>query len=82
MVTVKYFGKLRTVIGIKEETLEVSRVLDLLKDIKKFHGSEAYTIAKRSHIIVNGESAGLHGGFRMKLDSGDIVQILPVCGGG
>ena len=82
MVTVKYFGKLRTVIGKREETLSVLRVSDLLKWIKNSYGKEAYTIARRSHIIVNGESAGLHGGFRMKLESGDVIQILPVCGGG
>lgn len=82
MVTVKYFGAIQTITQIKQEELEAKNIALLLRAIGKKYGREAYRIAKKSHIVVNGENAGLSGGFRKILKEGDTVQILPVCGGG
>ncbi|MEG0597480.1 MAG: MoaD/ThiS family protein [Oscillospiraceae bacterium] len=82
MATVRYFGLLRERTGMREETLPAPSVATMLREIERRHGKEAAHMAKKGHIIVNGENAGSHKGFRMKLSSGDVVQLLPVCGGG
>lgn len=64
------------------ELLEGGSVSAVLKEIKKRHGPEACKAAKTSHILVNGENAGLYGGYGMKVKDGDEVTFFPVCGGG
>lgn len=65
-----------------QEVLPAADVRAMLAEIKTRHGEEAYRTAKKGHIIVDGENAGSHGGFRMKLAEASTVQLLPVCGGG
>lgn len=64
------------------ELMEGGSVSAVLNEIKKQHGSAAYKEAKRSHILVNGENAGLYGGYSMKVNDGDEMIFFPVCGGG
>lgn len=82
MATIKYFGQLRALAGIRQEDIDAATVRALLKQVKDRYGDEAYQKAKRSHIIVDGQNAALIGGFSAKLDQTSEVQLLPVCGGG
>ena len=82
MAQIKYFGEISELTGKKEEFIDAAWIFTLLKAIRDEYGEEVYKAAKTSHIFVNGENAGLKGGFIMKLRSSDVVQILPVtCGG-
>lgn len=82
MIKVTYYGDLARKTGAMVEYLEGESVSEILKAMKKRHGADVYKTAKRSHILVNGENAGLYGGYRMKIKEGDEVVIFPVCGGG
>ncbi len=82
MVTVKYYGVLVQKTATQEQQFEVKSVKGLLKELKKTYGTEVYTHAKMSHIMVNQENAGGLQGYSTKLHDGDIVRLLPVCGGG
>lgn len=82
MATVVYFGALREIAGAKEQETDADTVRALLKQIKRQYGGDAYRLAKRSHIIVDGKNAALTGGFSTALHIGSTVQLLPVCGGG
>lgn len=82
MITVRYYGKLSRKTGTGEECLEAGTLSQLLKEIKRRYGTEVYKEARRSNIVVNGENAGSRGGYALKLNSGDTVLFLPICGGG
>lgn len=82
MATIKYFGKLKQMVGSAQEVLPVADVRAMLVEIRTRYGEEAYHTAKKGHIIVDGENAGSHGGFHMKLVGTSTVHLLPVCGGG
>lgn len=82
MVVVRYLGKLKELTGTSQESLPAKNVRGLLCEIKMRYGIEAYKTARTGHIIVDGQNAGSHGSFGMKLTDGNVVQLLPVCGGG
>ncbi len=82
MIKVRYFGNLAQKVETKEEDFEAKNINALLKNIKSKHGDEIFQIAKTSHIIINEENAAFKGGFKAKLNSGDTVKFLPICGGG
>lgn len=82
MARVCYHGRLAELTGCREEALEGTNVSRLLAQIRKRHGTEAYRLAKRSHIIVDRRSAGAEKGFRTPAGPDSIVEFLPVCGGG
>lgn len=82
MAVVRYFGKLKGMTGKSQETMAVDTIRSLLREIKTAYGEEAYQTAKRGHIIVDGKNAGSYGGFGMKLTEENVIQLLPVCGGG
>lgn len=82
MATVKFFGQIKQLTNEEQTVIEARTIDAMLKIIRKQHGNEAYLMAKKSHLVVNGENAGLYGGFRMKLKATDVVMIVPVCCGG
>lgn len=82
MATVRYYGHLNEMMGIKEEILEGSTVSGVLSQIKKYHGADLYKEAKRCHIIVDHNNAGTEKGFRTAVNDDSLVEFVPVCGGG
>ena len=81
-VTVKYRAHLATLTKIAAEQITAATVNDVLHHIKKNFGSEATKQAKAMLIAVNGESILQHKHFNTKLQNGDEVSFLPICGGG
>ncbi len=82
MVTVKYHGMFVKKIGTASESFESGSIKDLLKQLKVKYGKEVYSYAKMSYILVNDINVSNENGYKTKLVSGDIIQFLPVCGGG
>lgn len=82
MITVKYYGPLRRLAGMPEEEIEANRVSEIIKAIGRRHGKEAAKEAEKCFIMVNGRNAALLNGFLTPLKSGDLVQIIPLTGGG
>ncbi|WKY47651.1 MoaD/ThiS family protein [Eubacteriaceae bacterium ES3] len=82
MARVKYLGRLKQLTKGEQAVIDAGTIGGMLKVIRQQHGKEAYLMAKKSHLVVNGENAGLYGGFRMKLKDSDLVMIVPVCCGG
>jgi molybdopterin converting factor small subunit len=82
MAVVKYLGYIKKLTNLQSEEMNVGTVAEMLKEIKNRYGNEAYKLAKKSQIIVNNESVAMFDGFRTNLKTDDIVQLLPVCGGG
>lgn len=82
MIKARYFGNLAHKTKVKEEFFNVENISELLTEIKKKYGKEIHGIAKSSYIIVNEENAANLKGYKTKLVSGDVVRLLPICGGG
>lgn len=82
MVNVKYHGILIKLTGKKEEEYNSTKLKDLLTEMKKRYGKETYKYAKMSYIMINEQNAGSLKGYNSPLTDGDIVELLPVCGGG
>jgi len=78
-VTVRYRGPLKELTGRDEETLDVSTVRDIIRQIEN---PKAQRLAKAMLIVVDGESIQLRRGYATKLRDGETVQFLPICGGG
>jgi len=81
-VTLRYRGPLAEAIGKEEESLSVGTVRDALKHIKSAYGAKAEKLAKTMLIVIDGESILLRKGFATPLREGEILQFLPICGGG
>ncbi len=82
MATVKYYGILLKQTGCSEESVEAKNIKELLKQLKTKYGKEFYTYAKKSYILINETPASNIDGYSSKLKTDDVVQFLPVCGGG
>lgn len=82
MIKVQYYGLLRSLIGVKEEVMDEKKVANVIKEINKKYGKEIAIEARRSFVLVNGKNAALLKGYKTTLKDGDIVQIMPVTGGG
>lgn len=82
MATVKYYGALAELTGVKQETLPGRNISALLRAISAEHGTAAAAKARRCHIAVNGCNAGSLRGFSTPVGEEDEVIFLPVCGGG
>ncbi len=82
MVNVKYHGILIKLTGKKEEEYSSKKLKDLLSEVKKRYGQDAYKYAKMSYIMINDQNAGSLKAYNTPLSDGDIVELLPVCGGG
>ena len=81
-VTVRYRGALSDVTGVEEEDFNANTVRDILKHIKTNYGADAEKKAKSMLIAIDGESMLLRDGFATVLADGEVVQFLPICGGG
>ncbi len=76
MITVKLYGLLRIESGIRERQIEAERAADVLEDLV-MQGILRKEL-KGCILLVNGKP----GTKRMKLNDGDVVQLLsPVAGG-
>ena len=82
MVTVRYRAEMQQFMHCAEEQLPPCRVSDVMRHIKKTYGRPAEKHARSMLIVVDGESILLLQGFRTKLQSGQTLAFLPVCGGG
>lgn len=82
MVEVRYIGYIKELTNVPSEEFNVDTIALMLKEIEKRYGKEAYKVVKKSHILVNHTSIVGLKGFRTSLKTNDIVQIVPVCGGG
>ena len=81
-VTVRYRGPLKEITGLDEEAMEANAVRDLIKQVGGKYGPQAQKLAKAMMIAVDGESILLRKAFATKLQGGETVQFLPICGGG
>lgn len=82
MITVKYYAPIRGVTGVTEETLDAASVNDVVRHIKSAYGKEAQKAAKSALVVVNDVSIGQYDDWKTKLNDGDVVGFLPLCGGG
>lgn len=82
MVQLSYRGKLQAITGKPGESVEASKVKDVLRFIRASYGASASREAKRMLIAVNSESILLLKVFNTTLKDGDIVSFLPICSGG
>ena len=56
--------------------------VEVLTYIKNTYGKDAYKLAKKLLITVNGDGITILDNMRTRLSPGDTVSFLPVCGGG
>lgn len=82
MITVQYYGPLRRMTGSKEEKMAVGKVTELLREIGRKYGAEAQAMAEESFILLDGKNIALIMGFKTSLQSGAVVKVLPLAGGG
>jgi len=87
-IQLRYFGVLREITGLGEETLtlrEGSRLIDLINRLTETHGT-AFRLQvdhKDSYVIlINGQHHEILGGEETILKPGDRVVFLPVTMGG
>lgn len=81
-ITVKYRAPLSDITKCSSDNISAETVSDVLKHIKAAYGNDAFKIAKRMVIAVNGKSILLLNNSKTALTAGDTVSFLPVCGGG
>jgi MoaD family protein len=95
-VKVRFFTHLREIVGQREETLRFGNgdkvtVDVVLKTLSKKYGAPfvEYVYNEETgkprnflQFLVNGNSASTGDGLQTKLNSGDVIAILPPVGGG
>jgi molybdopterin synthase sulfur carrier subunit len=89
-MTVKYFGDIRPLTGLKEEKWRrpEPEVRSLLKALGQRHPAlanrlfEGYQISSTLIVLVNGRSVDYLNGAETPLQPDDIVDVFPVEGGG
>ncbi|MCE5189227.1 MAG: MoaD/ThiS family protein [Eubacteriales bacterium] len=82
MKLIRYYAPIRAIVKKESEETELCSVKDVLEYVKSSYGKEAFSAAKSSLIVINDVSIGLYQGMKTRLNDGDIVGFLPVCGGG
>ncbi|MFQ6057277.1 MAG: ubiquitin-like small modifier protein 1 [Anaerolineae bacterium] len=95
MITVKtrFFGHLRGLAGIKEETVQLAEgahLADLLQRLADSHApdfkdhllTEEGEVKPFVRVLIAGREAGLVGGLKAPLQDGDEVAFLPATAGG
>ncbi len=82
MVNIVYRDTLCELIGKSSDTAEAATVKDVLTFIKGTYGKDAYKLAKKLLITVNGDGITILNNMRTRLSPGDTVSFLPICGGG
>jgi molybdopterin converting factor small subunit len=80
MAQVKYYGQIRSIIGLSSEEITADNLKSLLSVIQKRYGKIAYKEAKRSLIVV--DKLGLRKGLNIALNSDSEVRFYPICSGG
>ena len=81
-ITVRYRSPLKELTNTAEEQLSAGNIKGVLKHIKSAYGKDAAGKAKTMLIAIDGDSILLRQGFATKLCDGEVVQFLPICGGG
>ena len=81
-IIVRYRDPLKELTGRDEDQMDVAAIKDVLKHVKSAYGAEAAKLAKSMLIAIDGDSILLRNGFATKLENGETVQFLPICGGG
>jgi len=81
-ITVRYRDPLKELTRKDEDQLDVTAIKDVLRHVKSTYGAEAAKLAKSMLIAIDGDSILLRRGFATKLQEGETVQFLPICGGG
>jgi sulfur-carrier protein len=89
-MTVKYFGDIRPLTGIKEEEWPQSQpeVRSLLKALGERHPALANRVFEGDQlsstliVLVNGRSIDYLNGIETPLQPDDIIDVFPVEGGG
>ena len=82
MINIIYRDALCEIIGKSIDKAEASTVKEVLTYIKNTYGKDAYKLAKKLLITVNGDGITILDNMRTRLSPGDTVSFLPVCGGG
>jgi molybdopterin converting factor small subunit len=82
LITVRYRSGLADTIGKTEEIIHAGNVAGVLKYIKLNYGKEAFKAARAMVIAVNEISILKLKALRTELAEGDVVQFLPISGGG
>lgn len=82
MVTVMYHGRIPDLCGATEDRIDAKTVSDVMRHVRRSYPAEVVREAKKMLIVVNGESILQRRVFRTKLEDGDVVGFLPICGGG
>ena len=82
MKTIRYYAPIRAMVLKETEETELGSVKEVLSYIKSAYGMDAFNAAKSALIVVNDVSIGLYNGAKTKLNDGDVIGFLPVCGGG
>ncbi|MCI8478162.1 MAG: hypothetical protein HFE97_07420 [Oscillospiraceae bacterium] len=81
-IFVQYRGAMADLTGLEQEEVNAERVQEVVRHIRRAHGSEAARLSKTLLITVNQTSILLLQGWRTPLWAGDVVSFLPICGGG
>ena len=82
MKTIRYYAPIRATVQKETEETELGSVKEVLSYVKSTYGADAFAMAKSALIVINGVSIGLYDGTKTKLNDGDVIGFLPVCGGG
>ena len=82
MVSIVYRDDLSELTDKSSDTVEAGTVKEVLTFIKVTYGKSAYKLAKKMLITVNGDSITLLDNTKTRLQNGDTVSFLPICGGG
>ena len=82
MAKLHYYAPLRGVIGHEEDEADVRTAGDALRYVRSAYGKDAYKSAKSALIVVNGVSIEQYQGMKTRVQPGDTVGFLPLCGGG
>ena len=82
MTTIEYRGALTELCGRREEQGSFAAVADVLRHVKTAYGAKAYKEAKKMLITVDGTSILLLDKLKTRLQDGQKVSFLPICGGG
>lgn len=81
MIKLNYYGNLRELAGLREETSEAATMKALLKEIGQRHGREAEKAAGRSVITLDGVRVDRPHSSQ-PIPSGSEVCFFPLCSGG
>lgn len=83
MVKIRFYGRARKIAGAEELDLDDAAGLSLEELLGRFGGGgEGAPLGLTSNVLINGRNCMFVGGLETKLADGDVVDLLPVVGGG